>query len=83
MPKLPLDDYERDALVRHLDGVSVPELVRGEATSHFRRGGSVMQLLACRRGLPAPPCSGSMDHAEDYADSKRAADLEPRVELLP
>src|SRR5262249_4867621 len=63
--KLALDDHERDALVRHLDGVSVPELVRREATSHVRRGGSVMQLLARRRGLPATPRSGSMDHAED------------------
>jgi hypothetical protein len=30
MPELPLDDDERDAFVRHLDRVSVPELMRRE-----------------------------------------------------
>jgi hypothetical protein len=31
MPELALDHYDRDALVRHLDGVDVAELVRRNA----------------------------------------------------
>jgi hypothetical protein len=30
MPELALDDRQRDPLVRHLDRMRVPELVRGE-----------------------------------------------------
>ena len=36
MSELPLDDDERDALVRHLDGVGVPQLVWGEPAPDAR-----------------------------------------------
>lgn len=42
MAQLALDDDEGDAFVRHLDGVSVPELVGCEATSHAGFGGRMM-----------------------------------------
>ncbi|HEY5171328.1 MAG TPA: hypothetical protein VIK54_06335 [Acidimicrobiia bacterium] len=34
MPELPLDDHERHALVRHLDRVSMPELMRRKPPTH-------------------------------------------------
>ena len=40
--ELALDDNERDALVCHLDRVSVPELMGREATSHPGPSGGVM-----------------------------------------
>jgi hypothetical protein len=40
--KLALDDHERDAFVRHLASVSVPELVGREATSDASFSGCVM-----------------------------------------
>jgi hypothetical protein len=46
VPELPLDDDERDALVRHLDRVRVPQLVRRESPSDARCGSRVVQLLA-------------------------------------
>ncbi len=42
MSELALNDDERDALVRHLDCVSVPELVWREATSHADFSGCMM-----------------------------------------
>ena len=37
MPELPLDDDKRDTLVRHLDRVSVSQLVRREPAVERRR----------------------------------------------
>ena len=34
MPELPLDDHERYALVRHLDRVSMPQLMRRKPPTH-------------------------------------------------
>jgi hypothetical protein len=34
MSELALNDDERNALTCHLDGVGVPQLVRGEASPH-------------------------------------------------
>src|SRR5947209_20318078 len=42
-----------------------------------------MQLLARRRGLPPPAGGRPVDHAQERSDRELAADLEPRVELLP
>ena len=42
MSELALNDHERHALMCHLDGVGVPELMRCEPTSHTRRGSRVM-----------------------------------------
>ncbi len=46
MAELALDDDRRDAFVRHLDGVSVAELMRCEPSPDAGFGGGMMQLLA-------------------------------------
>jgi hypothetical protein len=47
MPELALDQWERDAFVQELDGVSVPQLVRREAPAHPGLGrGSVQSSRA-------------------------------------
>ncbi len=38
--------HERNALVSHLDGMGVPELVRSKATSNTSRGGGARELAA-------------------------------------
>jgi hypothetical protein len=50
MPELPLDDWQRDPFVGHLDRVSVPELVRGKSSAHASLGGKPAKLTArgCR-----------------------------------
>jgi hypothetical protein len=45
VPRLPLDNNQRNALVRHLDGVRVPQLMRREPTPDASFSGRVMQLL--------------------------------------
>jgi hypothetical protein len=50
---LTLDHHERNASVRQLDCVSMPKLMRREATPHTRRGSRVMQLFARGRYFPA------------------------------
>ena len=42
MTELALDHHERDALVRHLDRVSVSQLVGCEPTPHTRRRGEAL-----------------------------------------
>jgi hypothetical protein len=42
-----------------------------------------MQLLTRRRGLPPPAGGRPVDHAQHRSDRELAADLEPRVELVP
>jgi len=81
--ELPLDHDQRDAFVRHLDCVSVSQLVRREAPSDTRRGGRMMQLLTRSRCLPPAPGGRAMHHAQHRADRELATDLQPRVELLP
>jgi hypothetical protein len=39
VPELALNDHERHAFMRELDGVGVPELVRREAAPHAGRRG--------------------------------------------
>jgi hypothetical protein len=45
---LALDDDQRDAFARHLDGMGVTELVWREPAPHSCRGGRAPQLGACR-----------------------------------
>jgi hypothetical protein len=42
-----------------------------------------MQLLACGRRLPPSAGGRAVDHAQQRSDRELAADLEPRLELLP
>ncbi len=68
MSELALDDDEGNSFVRHLDSVSVPELVRREATSHTGERGGSTQLLTRGRGFPAPaPCLAA-DYAQQSTD---------------
>src|SRR5437764_14598502 len=43
----------------------------------------MMQLLARRRGLPAPAGGRAVYDAQERSDGELAADLEPRAELFP
>ena len=83
MPKLTLDHDERNVFVRHLDRMGVPQLVWREPPSDTRRAGSMVQLLARRRRLPAATSRRSMDHTQHRADWKLATDLEPRIVAAP
>ena len=82
MPKLTLDHDQRNALVRHLDRMSMTELVRREPSSHTGSGRGMVQLLARRGGLPTASGGRSVDHAQHRADRDLATDLEPGIELL-
>jgi hypothetical protein len=55
VPELTLDHDERNALVRHLDGVGVPQLMRSETRPDASSNGRVMQLFAWGRRFPASP----------------------------
>jgi hypothetical protein len=83
VPKLTLNHNQRNSLVRHLDRMSMPELVRREPPSHTRSGGGMVQLLTRRGGLPPASGGRSVDDAQHRADWELAADLEPGIELLP
>ena len=69
--------------VGHLDCMSVTKLVRCESAPDAGFSGRVMQLLTSSRGFPVPSGGRSVDHTEQRPDRQLAADLEPRVELLP
>jgi hypothetical protein len=83
MPKLTLDDYDRNAFVRHFNRVGVPKLVGCEPPSHSCRAGGVVQSLPRRRRLPAASSGRSVDHAQHRADWELMTDLQPRIQLLP
>ncbi len=55
--ELALDDDQRDAFVGHLDGVSVPQLVRGKAPPHAGSGGSPTQSARAAALPSASPAS--------------------------
>jgi len=44
MPELPLDDDQRHTLARHLDSVSMPELMRRQPPTHPGGDRGVAQL---------------------------------------
>ena len=53
MPELALDHDERNALLRHLNRVRAPQLVRGEPPTDPGSRCRMVQLLACCGGLSA------------------------------
>jgi hypothetical protein len=83
VPELPLDHDQRHAFVRHLDRVSMPQLVRREPPSHTCPDGGLVQLLARCRRLPPTSSGWLVDHAQHRTDWELATDLQPRIELLP
>ena len=75
VPKLTLDHDQRNAFVRHLDRMSMAQLVGREPPSHTRSGGGMVQLLARRRRLPPTTSRRSVDHTQHRADWELATDL--------
>jgi hypothetical protein len=53
MAELPLDSHQRHALVRELDSVRMPQLMRREPPADARRFRCATQMFASRGGLPA------------------------------
>jgi hypothetical protein len=80
--ELALDDDQRHALARHLDGMGVPELVRREASPHSCLAGDASELRARGGGGPRPSARGAVDNAEQRSDWELDARLEPGRELL-
>ena len=62
-PKLTLDHDQRNTFVRHLDRMSMPQLVRREPPPHTRSGGGMVHLLARRGGLSPASSRRSVDRA--------------------
>jgi hypothetical protein len=58
VPELTLDDEQRHAFARHLHSMSVSELMRREAASDTRPGGSVVQLRPDSGWRPRRPRVG-------------------------
>jgi hypothetical protein len=63
-------------------GVSVAELVRGEAPAYASAGGESAQHGAGWGGLPASSAGEAVDHAEQGSDGHGAADSQPGFELF-
>jgi hypothetical protein len=77
-----LDDHERDAFVRHLDSVRVPELVWRKLAPYPCCGGGAGELPARACGFPVAPGGGTVDDAEERADREAGAEVLPWFELL-
>jgi hypothetical protein len=66
--ELALDDDQRHALARHLDGVGVPQLVGREAPSDAGLGGGVAQVGSRGGCRLLPAACGSVEHAQQRPD---------------
>src|SRR5918995_2160059 len=83
VPELALDDDQRHALARHLDGMRVAELVRRKAPTHPGLAGDAAQFRAGGAGRPRPSTCRTVDDAEQRSDRQLDPGLEPWFELLP
>ena len=83
MPQLALDNDQRDALVSHLDGVSVAKLMRREPTTDAGEHCGAVQLLASGGLLPVSSRGWSVDHAQQCSGTKPGAQLKPWLKLSP
>jgi hypothetical protein len=83
MPELALDDVERHALARELDGIRVPELVWREPAPHACADGQPAQLRADCGSRPSPPSRGSVDDAKQRPDRQLRPRDEPGAQQLP
>jgi hypothetical protein len=81
--QLALDDDQRDALARHLDGMGVTELVRSKPPAHAGTSGNAAKLGADGGARPRSSPRRARDHAEHRPDRHAAAKLEPRLKLFP
>lgn len=83
MPELALDDRQRNPFVGHLDCVSVPELVRCEASPHAGLGGEATQLASGGGCRPTAASRRTSEDAEQGADREVHAVLGPASHVLP
>jgi hypothetical protein len=68
--QLPLDDDERYAFASHLDGVGVPQLMRGESSADPRCDGCAPQLCSSGGGRPLATTRPAVEDTEQRADGK-------------
>jgi hypothetical protein len=81
VPKLPLDNNQRNALVRHLDGVRVPQLMRREPATDPGGNRDVVKLCAdASRRAWAAACRTAHD-AEQPSDRQGPTRLQPWSEV--
>jgi hypothetical protein len=83
VPELSLYDDQRYAFAGHLDGVSVPKLVRGEPAPHSGCASGAPQLGARSGGWPVASTGRAVDDAEQRTDRCVASQVEPLGELFP
>jgi hypothetical protein len=83
MAELSLDGHQWHALVRELDSVRMPQLMRREPPADARPFRCATQLFASRGGLPAPPGGWPVDYAEQRPDRQGGANLKVRGQLIP
>lgn len=81
MPELSLDHHERHALVCHLNGMGMPELMGREAPADTCREGGMVQLLAGCGCFPVAPGGRAVDHAKERANGQLVPNLEPWFEF--
>ncbi len=82
-----LDDHERDAFVRHLDGVSVPQLVSCKSSAHTCRCGCVVQLFAsrnssCSHAQRSIPTSRRFEHMSTIKEQQLQIRVGPTDKAL-
>src|SRR5687768_6095436 len=83
MAELPLDDVQRHALPRHLDGMGMAKLMRCETPPNPCPNRQPAQRLPGAAGVPGLTSPRSSDDAEEGAQRERASVLEPWRQLLP
>src|SRR3954463_12800013 len=81
--QLALDDDERHALVGHLDGVGVAQLVRRETPANACGRRRAAQLGPRRVRRPWSSSGRAVDDAEQRADRELEAHIDPTLQVLP
>src|SRR4051812_3399734 len=81
--ELALDDDERHALVCHLDGVGVAQLVRCETLANACGRRRAAQLGARGGGRPWSSSGRAVDDAEQRADRELEPQIDPTLQVLP
>src|ERR671915_282720 len=78
-----LDDDQRHAFARQLDGVRVRELVRREASAHSGCDGGPAHVRSSGGAGPMAATRRTVDHAEQWTDRKLDPELKPRTQFIP
>jgi hypothetical protein len=80
--QLALDDDERHALVCHLDGMGVAQLVRRETPANACGRRRAAQLGTRGGGRPWSSSGRAVDDAEQRADRELEAHIDPTLQVL-